>query len=117
MLGNDGGGFCRSQTRQVEGELTGQELVKNYSQGINVGADSHAIAANLLGRRVCRRHQPQPCHGLVHRQLQALQLFGDAEIKQADRAIALDEDVGRLKVTVDNGVTMRVLHRLTNRPK
>src|ERR1700675_3361451 len=117
MLRNDGGGFCRRQTRQVEGKLTGQQLVKNDSKGINVGTDTDTIATNLLGRRVGRRHHSQPSHGLVDLQVQALQLFGNAEIEQADRTIVLDEDVGRLQVTVDDCVTVRVLHRLAHRTK
>src|ERR1700693_193939 len=117
MLSNDGGGFRRGQTRQVEGKLTGQQLVKNDSKGINVGTDSDTIATNLLGRRVGRRHHSQPSHGLVDLQVQALQLFGNTEIEQADRAIVLDQDVGRLKVTGDDCVTVRVLHRLAHGPE
>ena len=44
-------------------------------------------------------------------------MFGNTEIEQADRAVVLDQDVGRLKVTVDDCVTVRVLHRLAHRPK
>src|SRR3981081_1788080 len=58
MLRNDRGRFCRGQTRQVEGKLTGQQLVKNDSKGINVGADSDTIATNLLRRCVGGRTLP-----------------------------------------------------------
>ena len=94
--------------------LTGQQLVKNDSEGVNVSTDSDTIAANLFRRRICRRHHSQPSHGLVHLQVQALQLFGNTEIEQPDRAIVLDKDVGGLKVTVNDCVTVRVLHCLTH---
>src|SRR5437868_15509094 len=99
MLRDDRGGFCGGQTRQVEGKLTGQQLVKNDSKGIDVGTDSDTTATNLLRRSIGRGHHSQPSHGLVDLQVQALQLFGNTEIEQAGRAVVLDQAAGRLKVT------------------
>ena len=48
---------------------------------------------------------------LVERATLGLDQLGDAEIEQADLALAGDEDVGRLQVAVNDEVRVRVANR------
>src|SRR5205823_10907869 len=48
---------------------------------------------------------------------QTLELLCDSKVEQADCAVAFDEDIRRLEVTVDDCLSMRVLHCLTNGTK
>jgi len=113
VFGNDARSFRRSKVGQVEWKLSGQKLIENDSERINVGVDSYAVAADLLRRGIRRGHQAQPSHGLHDRDIQAFHLFSNPKIEQPDRAVVLHQNVGWFQVTMDDGLPMRVLHGLT----
>ncbi len=71
-------------------------------------------AADLLGRRVRGRHQPEAGARAVLPRFEAVELLGDAEVEQLHDAVVADENVRRLEVAVNDQVPVRVLHRLAH---
>ena len=54
----------------------------------------------------------RPVLGLVRVLARGVELLGDAEVEQLYGAFGRDENVRRLEVTMDDGVVVRVQHRL-----
>ncbi len=93
------------------GALAREKLVEQDAEGIDVGRRRNGVAGDLLRRRVLRREvgHDGPRHHSVALDVEQLR---DPEVEQ-DRseptALSLGhEHVGRLEITVDDQVTMRI---------
>src|SRR5215469_4250650 len=117
VIGDDAGGLCRRQIRKIEWRLIGQQLVQNDPKRVDISRDADSIAANLFWRRIGRSHETQPRHGLIHLHVETLDFLRDAKIEKMHAAIVFHENVRGLKVAMNDGMTVGVLHRLANGTK
>ncbi len=92
----------------AERPLAGQHLVEDHAQAVDVaaGVDVVRLAARLFGRHVGRR-----AHDLAVRRhrLAVGVALGEAEVGDVRPALAVEEDVRRLDVAVDDAVVVGVL--------
>jgi hypothetical protein len=91
----------------VDGQVTGEHLVHDDAQGIDVrgGADHGAGAAGLFRAHVRRRAHDQTGGRLVLAAHGRIEQFGHAEVEDLDdraRGAFDDEDVVRLEIAVDD---------------
>ncbi len=104
------------ETLAVERDLSGQEFIKEDAQRVDVGA---SVDVGLVELGLLRAHVFDRAHDLAklgkHRffgQMLA-DCFGDPEIDDfGDGTVVVvgHEDIGRLQVTVDDALLVRVLH-------
>src|SRR5262249_14272759 len=87
----------------------GEQLVQNDTEGIDVGLGVDGITACLLGRDVVRATEDRA--GLRHTGLD-VEPSRDAEVRHLGRALAVDEDVLRLDVPMDESVQVGERKRL-----
>ncbi len=95
-----------------EGRLSGEAVVEEDADGVEVTPGGGLIAPELLGR-----HVPGATDDLAG--LPRLFLFddaGDAEVRDFDGAFPRDEDVRGLYVAVDDPAPVRVVERLQELP-
>ena len=90
----------------VERRLPGEELVEDDAEGVEIGALVDLGAARLLGREVLRGADDRARLGHLARPGAR-----DAEVGDLDAALAVDEDVVRLDVAVDDPVPVREAQR------
>ena len=104
---------------QAVGQPSGEQLVEEHPQRVDIRRRGHRLAAHLLGARVLGRHQLES-RGRggerVSRQLRIEQL-GDAEVEQLGCAVGRDQDVGGLDVPMDDQVLVGVLDRRADQPE
>ena len=85
----------------VEGDLVGQALIEDDSQGVEVGPTIDALVANLFRRHVeggaGDPSRPGDRHGGELR---------DPEIGDLGQAVSIEQDVGRLDVPMDEPFAM-----------
>jgi hypothetical protein len=100
---------------------TGQEFVKQHSQGVDVatGVDVEVVQLRLLRAHVLQRADQGADLGIDAVLAQPLTgRLGDAEVDHLRHRLAVvegDEHVGRFQVPVDDSFLVRVLHRLADR--
>jgi len=75
------GRLRRSQPSHIERQLAREQFVEHHAQRIDVRENSHLLAANLLRRRVCRRHQTQRRDRLI-RSTERLHLLRNTKVQQ-----------------------------------
>ena len=94
----------------VEDRPQRQQLVQRRAERVDVGAvvDQDALAGRLLGAHVAQR--AEQVAGL--RQAGVGVELGQAEVGDPDVAAAVDQQVGRLDVAVDDAELVGVLQRL-----
>jgi hypothetical protein len=99
------------QGGRLERRPAGQALVEDGAQGVDVGGRPHPLrlAGHLLRRHVARRAQDGA--GLRMGRL-GVQLAGQAEIGDPGRAVAGQQHVGRLEVTMHDVAAVRQVHGL-----
>ena len=96
--------FCSPQfgkCRCREGLLAGVDLVQHQSQRVHVAADGCSLAGQLLRRHVGRRAGDLGRLGFV------FHCNGQTEIGDADAAVPVEHDVGRLEVAMQHSAFMR----------
>ncbi|MCU0241095.1 MAG: hypothetical protein MUF51_01575, partial [Vicinamibacteria bacterium] len=76
----------------------GQHLEQDQADSIDVGACVDALAAGLLGREIGHRAH----HGADRRDLLDPGVIGDAEVHHDRAALAVDHDVARLEIAMDD---------------
>src|SRR6185503_1502002 len=81
----------------LEGPATGEELVEDEAERVDVAARRDLAAGELLGRHVGRRARAQR---LARRP-------GEAEVGDPDLAAAVEHDVRRLQIAVDDAAVVR----------
>ena len=116
----DGFVACLQKLLRVERCLASQQFVEQHPQGVDVApsVDVFAVGSSLFGTHVRRRaHELVKAseNGPLGEPLRGG--LGDAEINHLrHRPIVLHayEHVGRLQVTVNDALLVRVLHRLTH---
>ena len=93
-------------------QTLGEQLVQDHAERIHVRLHANALTAHLLGCGVRRSHHPQRRARLVRvgARHTGLELLGDPEVQQLHLTRAGHQDVGRLKVPVDDRVLVCVLH-------
>ncbi len=81
-----------------ERHLTGEQLVQDDTERVDVGVLVHTLALCLLRRDVVGRaeHRPGLGHPVLH-----VEGAGDAEVRHLRLAVAVEQDVLRLDVTMD----------------
>ena len=92
------------------GSRAGQQNVQQHTQRVDIGRGRDGLAQDLFGRRVfgcedAAGHARQV--GTLEAGIRFEQL-GDAEVEQLHLAFRGDQDVGRLDVTMDYEVGMRL---------
>jgi len=90
-----------------EGNGAGEHLVEHDSEGVDVAARVSALATDLLGRDVVWR--AQALGEVSEGEAAGAGVGGDAEVDEADVVVAVDHDVFRLHVAVDDAVGVDVL--------
>ena len=108
--GAGGKGFVRAD-RALEGQGsnlvdlvgfgTGEELVKDGAEGVDVGSDADGFAEDLFGAGVVRR-QHADALGFGRFAGFGEEEFGDAEIEEFGGTGAVDEDVAGLDIAMDD---------------
>jgi hypothetical protein len=88
----------RHRSALVERAATGEQLVRDDAEGVEVGGAGGGLAEGLLGREVVRRAEHLAGLG-VSRPVDGA---GDAEVGELHRAVGHDEDVRGLDVAVDD---------------
>ena len=92
------------------GFASGQHLVEKDTQSVNVNAMIHlATSGGLLWRHVLRRSHGG-CHVLLLFGPALIQQYSDAEVRQHHLIIQANEHIGGLNVTVQDTLSMGVLH-------
>ena len=99
------------QSGHVIGHASGQQFVEHHADGVDIASrvDRRRIAEDLL-----RAHVGERAHQLSFTRVQrvrrlSLEQAGDAEVEHFRLARAIDEDVARLDVAVDDAAIVRVL--------
>ena len=87
--------FGGGAIRKIEGNAAAEEFVQNDAERIDIGLDADTIAANLFGRSVRGREEPETSAGEVGWGVNALELLRDTEIEEADGSFTFYEDIGR----------------------
>ena len=90
----------------VEGRLSRQELVEDDAERVEIRARIDLAAARLLGREVLRRPHDRARLGHLARPGAR-----DPEVRHLHAALAVDEDVVRLDVAVDDAMPVREAER------
>jgi hypothetical protein len=102
---------CSVATGGVASEraLPRQELEQDDPERVDVGAgpDALAVSFGLLGRHVRRRADEAGGEGGAG----AIGVEREAEVQQARLGAALEDDVGRLDVAVDDAALVGVVER------
>ena len=91
-----------------------QELVEDDAQAVDVGprVDHSGLAAHLLGGHVCR----SPDELAIDRKRRiACIALGQSEVGQKNPVLAVDEDIRRLDVAVDDAGPVGMIQRLGQR--
>ena len=102
---------------RFERESSGEQLEQQHSERVDVGLHPDPATLHLLGRGVGRGHQAEAGARGIRPRSGGVELLGDAEVEQLHRPVRLHEDVGRLEISVDDGVAVSVLNRLAHRPE
>src|SRR6185437_300097 len=90
----------------LERRLAGEELVEHDPERVEIRARVDLAAARLLGREVLRRADDRARLGQLARARAR-----DPEVRDLDSTLAVDEDVVRLDVAVDDAVPVREAQR------
>ena len=95
----------------LEGRASGQHGVKDGAERINVALRPHWVGrfASLLRRHVGRRAHD---HAERREPGEPAGLFGNAEIHDDGPQIAIDENIGRFEIAMDDSAAMGVMHGL-----
>ena len=99
---------------ELVGPVSGQELIEQQAERVDVGRERDRLAQELLGARILRRHRPGQRR---HRRISlvaGIEDLGDAEIEQLWLTVRGHQHVPRLEVAVDDVVIVRVLHGVEN---
>jgi len=91
----------------LEGDPTGQHLVQDHAQGVDVGAMVNGLALGLFRGHVL--WSPNDGHGLDP--LGALKSFSDAKVRQHRAPILLQQNVRGLDVAVNNPISVGIVQR------
>jgi hypothetical protein len=107
---DDVGGRSRGRPDRI---LSGEQLVEQHAERVDVGRGRNRPAADLLGGRVLRR---EPGAGLAGQRRVvvppiAFQQLGNAEVEQLHLTVAGHEHVRGFQVAVHDQVGVRVRHR------
>ena len=94
----------------VEGGPQRQQLVEGHAQGVDVGPliDDPAPGQGLLGAHVAER----PDHVAGAREAEVAGESRQAEVGDPDRAVGVDQEVGRLDVAMEDAQAMGVVQRI-----
>ena len=92
---------------RLEGRLSGEHLVEHDPERVDVGLAGDLAPERLFGRHVVRRAE----HAAGGGEALGLQRAGDAEVGDLGAAVAVDQDVLRLHVAMDELVLVGALER------
>ncbi len=97
----------------LERHASGEALVQDQPERVQIGAPVELAAPNLLGRQVLGRSH----HHVVAREIGVgdVETLGDAEVRQQHPPIGRQQDVGRLDVAMDEAGTVGLVERARNR--
>jgi hypothetical protein len=93
----------------IERSHAGDEFVEHDAERPDIGRSAERLAFDLLGTRVGHRHRID--HGGRVAADLGVEQPRDAEIEQFGFAVAVDEDVGRLEIAMDDEPAVRILDR------
>ena len=93
------------------GAASAEQFVEQQAECMHVGRRGRLVATDLLGGSIGGCEQARARFGGEGLRVFLVELLGDAEVEQLDGAAAIDEDVARLDVAVDDGMTVRVFDR------
>ena len=85
----------------------GEELERDDSEPVAVAGRRRRLAARLLGRQVARR----PEHGARQRERVDTARRGDPEVRDHHVRVAVEQEVRRLDVAVDDALLVRAVER------
>ena len=94
----------------IEGHASGEHFVKHHAAAVNIAASVRRLTAGLLGAEIMDGAHNAVALG----QRGAIRHAGDAEIRDLDVALGVDEDILGLDVPVDNAVLVGVLEGRQN---
>ena len=86
----------------------GEHFISHHGEAVNVAAMIGRFAKRLLWRHVLRRpgKKARTCHTRAD-----FEHVGESKIADADSIRAVEEDVGRLDVSMDHAVRVRIVER------
>src|SRR5215210_1544535 len=94
-----------------EGWLSGEAVVEEDADGVEIAPGGGLLAPELLGRHVAGAADDLSGPS----RLFLLDEAGDAEVRDLDGAFPRDQDVGGLYIAVDDPAPVRVFERLQDR--
>jgi len=94
------------QRLSVEGDDTGEHLVRDGGQRVAVRRRPNLVPRDLLGRHVGRSARRHTGHRLQRR---ALEQLGEPEVGEYRRILSREQDVGRLDVAVHDSMAVGVV--------
>ena len=115
LLADGGGNLVRQRARDPVRPASGEELVEEDAQLVDVGGCRHRLARDLLGTRVLGCEHSLERRRLVGAVAVRGEQLGDAEVEKLRRAVSSDEDVARLDVAVHDQPLVRVTERRRRR--
>ena len=93
-----------------EGQAAGERLIQHHADGIDVRRKARLLPAGLLGADVIHG-----ADGLLRRgERRIVRQFGDAEIRDLDFPVFLQNDILGLDVAMNHALTVRMLERAEN---
>src|SRR5947209_5165979 len=93
-----------------ERRSSGNQVIQDDSQGVEIAAFGGLFALRLLRRKVLGRAD-DPTRA---RQVPGRENFGNAEIRELDDAGRIAQQVGRFDVTMNDAMIVGMLERGTN---
>ena len=107
--------LARRLAGEIERQAAGEQLVQHHAERIDVGVNAEPPGADLLRRRVGRRHQPHARCASDRSAPRGSRAASRCRSRAASRVPSVgDENVRRLEIAMDDRVPMRVLHRLAH---
>ena len=88
----------------------GEQLEKNYTEAIDIGTAIQGHATGLLRTQIVRAAQRHTIHGQF---AVGLPEFGNTEVAEYGSPVAMEENVGRLDITMNDPFAMGEIETLT----
>ena len=90
----------------------GEQKVEDDAEGVDIGRGRDGAAGQLFRRRILGRERPRVARvsSVASPASSRLEQLRDAEVEQLHLSVAVDEDVRRLEIAMDDQVGVRVGH-------